>query len=169
MLDTALEFRSLRTGKVIRSHMIPRDEGVRGFTGDLPRSAAIGKLVPLEPVNLRILITNSGDVAGQNVLVVCYLENVFFSPVPPVGPEWKLSPKVPGWQLQWEGGRSVFPGEIPKGPSVDLTGMWVVSGISQAGWGGVVTYADDLKGPKLQALEVNVARRSGPATTAAEG
>jgi hypothetical protein len=122
-LKTALEFRSLRTGELIPSHMIPRDEGVRGFTGDLPRPAAIGKLVPLEPVNLRVVITNSGEVAGKNVLVVYFLENVFFSPVRLVGPEWKLSPKVPGWQLQWEGGRPVFPGELPRGPSIDLTGM----------------------------------------------
>jgi hypothetical protein len=159
-LLTAWSFRSLRDGSIVSSAELAADLGIRNFTDPAPTCACgSGDLVPLEPVKLELRVENHGEVAAKNVAVAFYLEGIYFSPRPAVDPQWRFFEKDNGWQIQWESGadRVVYPGAIPRTPSIELTGMWAFSEITHTDWGSVATFADDLKQPGIHPLRIDAA------------
>jgi hypothetical protein len=161
-LETSWVFESLVDGRRISESEFPRDPNSRRFTDRAPDAVIEGpiSLVPLEPAVLYLTLDNYGNVAAKNVAVLFRLEGIYFSPAPTVNRPWSLYPTDLGWKVQWEGGvdRPVYPGVIPRTPRLELTGMWALSEITHTDLGGVFTFADDLKQPDEQSLEINAAR-----------
>jgi hypothetical protein len=151
-----------RNGDRIYEEAFPIDASPRNFTDDLPQGVTDPRdLVPLQPAKLELTVENYGEVAAKNVAVMLRLEYIYFSPAPqpPPGSPWSFWTTPWGWKIQWEGGlsRPVYPGQIPRQPTIELTGMWALSGNGHTDWGQVVTFADDLPQPITQPVVIDAA------------
>jgi hypothetical protein len=161
-LRTELQWRSPGDGNRLSPNQLPRDPGFRAaFAGSLPPGVTANDLVPLEQLTLAAQINNDGDAAAKNVAVAVYLKGVYFDPplTAPAGSLWTFDRMDAGWRLKWEGGEAapIYAGDIPRTPSVQLTGMWVLANNDHTNLGGVATFADALKGHVWQALKVDAA------------
>ena len=170
-LKTTWKFLSLRDRSEI-GNKFSRDPGIRdAFQGRLPGSVRASDLVPLESVTLRARVVNDGDAAAKEVAIVFFLEGIYFSPPPTLDPRsrWSFEADDEGWKITWEGGTgALIYANIPRAPTVDLTGMWAVPHIEYTDWSGVLTVADGVKEPEIQPLKLEV-EASGRGPSSAEG
>lgn len=149
---------------------LPTDTARRDFTDIRPASVRDqGDLVALAPVEFSLAVENDGEVAARNVAVLIRLEGIYFSPVPSLdsGGPWRIIPTPKGTNIQWEGGadRAVYPGEIPRTPSLKLTGLWADTQVTHTDWGEVITFADDLRHPERHPLQIDAALPPTPIET----